>query len=515
VAARRSTAVRSTVAAAFAPILAASLLHSLLPAGVDSSGGEVNVQPEAHRRERTNGKGRAHTSSARALRAQREIAARVPRPEREAAAKKLRRSVPREEHERLTMQRGRDPLALIDATNAARIPELVPIRWGRMFESPFAFYRGAPSAMAFDLAHTPATGLQVQACGDAHLMNFGIFATPERNLIVDLNDFDETHPGPWEWDVKRLAVSLVVAAREIGSISNGDAKAAAQAAAQSYREHMRALAHLDPLSIYYERVEATTAAKMMGQTPAMIAKSEAKIARKCSEVVPKLTELVGDRMQIVTRPPVIQPLSTEASDEVRSVFSEYCASLRDDRRILAERYQIVDTALKVVGVGSVGTRCFIALLDADGAPFFLQIKEALPSVLAPYVGCGNFDHEGRRVVAGQRIMQAAGDVFLGWASHRTRAFYVRQYRDMKGGLDLATLDKTKLANAARLAGLILARAHARGGDPAAIAAYLGKSDAFDVAIAKFSVAYADQNEKDYAALKAAVRSGRIRALVGT
>jgi len=200
---------------------------------------------------------------------------------------------------------------------------------------------------------------------------------------------------------------------------------------------------------------------------------------------------------------------------VRQVFSEYCSTLRDDRRILAQRYQIVDTALKVVGVGSVGTRCFIALLEADGAPFFLQIKEALPSVLAPYVGGGNFDHEGRRVVAGQRIMQAASDVFLGWASRGTRAFYVRQYRDMKGGLDLATLDKTRLTNAARLAGLILARAHARGGDPAAIAAYLGKSGAFDAAIARFAVAYADQNEKDYADLKAAIRLGKIRALVGT
>ncbi len=423
--------------------------------------------------------------------------------------------MPREEHDRLTIQPGRDPLALIEATNTSRLPGLVPLRWGRMFESPFAFYRGAPAVMAFDLSHTPATGLEVQACGDAHLMNFGIFATPERNLIVDVNDFDETHPGPWEWDVKRLAASIVVAAREVGSISNGDARNAAQAAAESYREHMRALARLDPLSIYYERVEAAVAAKMMGQTPASFAKKEAKITRKCSEVVPKLTELVGDTMRIVTRPPVIQPLATEDSDEVRQVFAEYCSSLRDDRRILAERYQIVDTALKVVGVGSVGTRCFIALLEADGAPFFLQIKEALPSVLAPYVGGGNFDHEGRRVVVGQRIMQAASDVFLGWASRGKRAFYVRQYRDMKGGLDFATLDKTKLTNAARLGGLILARAHARGGDPAAIAAYLGKSDAFDVAIAKFSVAYADQNEKDYADLKAAVRLGKIRAIVGT
>jgi uncharacterized protein (DUF2252 family) len=413
------------------------------------------------------------------------------------------------------MQRGRDPLALIEATNTSRLQDLVPIRWGRMFESPFAFYRGSPAVMAFDLARTPATGLEVQACGDAHLMNFGVFATPERNLIVDVNDFDETHPGPWEWDVKRLAASIVVAAREIGAISNRDARDAAQGAAQSYREHMRALARMDPLSVYYERVEATTAARMMGQSAARQAKTEAKIARKSSEIVPKLTELVGDSMRIVTRPPVIQPLPSQVSDEVHGVFSDYCASLREDRRILAERYRIVDIALKVVGVGSVGTRCFIALLEADGSPFFLQIKESMPSVLAPYVGGGAFDHEGRRVVVGQRIMQAASDVFLGWASNGPRAFYVRQFRDMKGGLDFATLDRARLADAARLAGLILARAHARSGDPAAIAAYLGKSDAFDAAVARFSVAYADQNEKDHAALRSAVRTGKVRALVGT
>jgi uncharacterized protein (DUF2252 family) len=441
--------------------------------------------------------------------------ARVPRPEREAAAKRLRKRVPREEQERLTLQRGRDPLALIDATNTSRIQELVPIRWGRMFESPFAFYRGAPAVMAFDLSRTPATGLEVQACGDAHLMNFGIFATPERNLIVDLNDFDETHPGPWEWDVKRLAASIVVAAREVGSISNRDAREAAQGAAQSYREHMRALARMDPLSVYYERVEATTAARMMGQSAARLAKTEAKIARKCSEIVPKLTELVGDSKRIVTRPPVIQPLPSHVADDVRHVFSDYCGSLREDRRILAERYRIVDIALKVVGVGSVGTRCFIALLEADDSPFFLQIKESMPSVLAPYVGGGPFDHEGRRVVVGQRIMQAASDIFLGWASNGPHAFYVRQFRDMKGGLDLATLDRARLADAARVAGIILARAHAQSGDPAAIAAYLGKSDAFDAAVARFSVTYADQNERDHAALRSAVRSGRIRALVGT
>ncbi len=254
---------------------------------------------------------------------------------------------------------------------------------------------------------------------------------------------------------------------------------------------------------------------MMGQSATRQAKTEAKIARKCSEVVPKLTELVGDTMRIVTRPPVIQPLPTQSADEVRRVFAEYCRSLREDRRILAERYAIVDLALKVVGVGSVGTRCFIALLEADGAPFFLQIKEALPSVLAPYVGGAKFDHEGRRVVVGQRVMQAASDVFLGWASNGPRAFYVRQFRDMKYSLELETLDKARVTDAARLAGLILARAHARSGDPAAIGAYLGKSDAFDAAVAKFAVAYADQNEKDHAALKSAVRMGKVRALVGT
>jgi uncharacterized protein (DUF2252 family) len=473
----------------------------------------VTLQPQGHRREATSPKARGRGKPATRLEHRAETGA--PRPEREAAAKALRKRVPREEHERLTLPRGRDPLALIDATNASRIQELVPIRWGRMFESPFAFYRGAPAVMAFDLARTPSSGLEVWACGDAHLMNFGVFATPERNLIVDVNDFDETHPGPWEWDVKRLATSIVVAAREVGSISNRDARNAAQGAVQSYREHMRALARMDPLSVYYERVEVTTAARMMGLSPARQAKTEAKIARKCSEVVPKLTELIGDAMRIVTRPPIIQPLPTRSADEVQRVFAEYCRSLREDRRILAERYRIVDFALKVVGVGSVGTRCFIALLEADGAPFFLQIKEALPSVLAPYVGGGKFDHEGRRVVLGQRVMQAAGDVFLGWASNGPRAFYVRQFRDMKFGLEIETLDKARVTDAARLAGVILARAHARSGDPAAIAAYLGKSDAFDAAVARFAVTYADQNEKDHAALKSAVRMGKVRALVGT
>jgi len=384
-----------------------------------------------------------------------------------------------------------------------------------MFESPFAFYRGSPAVMAFDLSRTPATGLEVQACGDAHLMNFGAFATPERNLIVDVNDFDETHPGPWEWDVKRLAASIVVAAREIAAVSSRAARDAAQGAVRAYREQMRALARMDPLSVYYERVEAATAASILGQSAARLARTQAKIARKSTEVVPRLTELVGESMRIVTRPPVIQPLPPDTADEVQRVFADYCRSLREDRRILARRYDIVDTALKVVGVGSVGTRCFIALLVADGAPFFLQIKEALPSVLAPYVGGGAYDHEGRRVVVGQRIMQAASDVFLGWASNGPRAFYVRQFRDMKAGLDLATLDASKLTDAARLAGLILARAHARSGDPPSIAAYLGKSEAFDAAVARFAVAYADQNEKDHAVLRSAVRSGKVRALVGT
>ena len=404
---------------------------------------------------------------------------------------------------------------MIQETNEERLQELVPIRWGRMFESPFAFYRGAPAVMAYDLARTPASGLAVQACGDAHIMNFGIFATPERNLIIDVNDFDETHPGPWEWDVKRLAASLVVAAREVSSISGRDARDAAQTAALYYRERIRALSRMDPLSIYYERVEAMAAAKIMGKTEAEAEKQRAQIARKCADVVPKLTELDGAEMRIVARPPIIQPLPPERNEEARRVFAKYFTTLREDRRILAEQYRIVDVALKVVGVGSVGTRCFVVLLEGDGAPIFLQVKEAVPSVLARYVGGGRFDHEGRRVVVGQRIMQAASDVFLGWTSNGPRQFYVRQLRDMKGGFDLSTLNKARLNHAARLTGLILARAHARSGAAAAIGAYLGKSPAFDEAIAGFAVAYADQNEKDHAGLKAAVRAGKVRALVGT
>ena len=464
-----------------------------------------------HHEKATNGKGhngRVHAPAPA-------LPAMPPRAEREAAGRALRSRAPRADHARFEPHRGRDPLALVDATNEGRLADLVPVRWGRMFDSPFRFYRGAPAVMAFDLSHTPATGLRVQACGDAHLLNFGGFATPERNLIVDLNDFDETHPGPWEWDVKRLAASIVVSARDGGRTSDRAARGAAEGAVRAYREHMRLLAKQDPISVYYERVDATRAARELRQSRAVTKRMAERVARKTAETVPKLTELVGKQLRILTRPPIIQPLPPQLSDGVRRVFADYYKSLRDDRRMLLERFHIVDTALKVVGVGSVGTRCFIVLLEADGAPFFLQVKEAFPSVLAPYVGGARFDHQGRRVVMGQRMMQAASDIFLGWASNGPRDFYVRQFRDMKVGIDLDNLDTGRLTKLARLCGIILARAHARSGDAAAIGAYLGKSEAFDVAVAAFAVAYADQTERDHEALRAAVRIGKVPALVGT
>ncbi|MEO6575769.1 MAG: DUF2252 domain-containing protein [Polyangiaceae bacterium] len=437
----------------------------------------------------------------------------APRAARQAAGRALRERTPREAHATLDVRSNRDPLALIDATNAARLQELVPIRWGRMFESPFPFYRGAPAVMAFDLANTPVSGIRVQACGDAHILNFGGFATPERNLIVDLNDFDETHPAPWEWDVKRLAASIVVAARDVGGISDRDARDAVEATVRSYREHMRALGEMDPLSVYYEFVDATEAAQMLRRSRRQIRQRTAQVERQTHEAVPKLTELVGDTMRIVTRPPIIQPLPPEHAESARRVFAAYADSLRVDRRILFERFEVVDIALKVVGVGSVGTRCFIALLEADGHPFFLQVKEALPSVLEPYAGGPRIEHQGQRVVVGQQTMQAASDIFLGWASNGDRHFYVRQFRDMKISYDLKNLSPKELGYGGQLCGVILARAHARSGDAATIGGYLGKCDDFDKAIAKFAVAYADQNERDHALLQKAVHDGKIHAVV--
>lgn len=455
----------------------------------------------------SNGKGRnGRPSEAR------EPHVHLPRAERRATGRALRDRTPREAHANFEARAKRDPLALIEATNAARLQELVPIRWGRMFASPFPFYRGAPAVMAFDLASTPASGVTVQACGDAHILNFGGFATPERNLIVDLNDFDETHPAPWEWDVKRLAASVVVAARDVG-ISDRDARDAVEITVRAYREHMRELAEMDPLSVYYECVDATEAFQILRRSERQIRRRTEQVKRQTLEAVPKLTELVGDTMRIVTRPPIIQPLPPEHRETARRVFAAYAESLRVDRRILFERFEVVDVALKVVGVGSVGTRCFIALLEADGHPFFLQVKEALPSVLAPYAGGPRIEHQGRRVVIGQQILQAASDIFLGWATNGDRHFYVRQFRDMKVGYDMERLNAKELAHGGQLCGTILARAHARAGDPATISGYLGKADAFDKALGKFAIAYADQNEKDHDALRKAVRAGKLQAVV--
>jgi uncharacterized protein (DUF2252 family) len=314
--------------------------------------------------------------------------------------------------------------------------------------------------------------------------------------------------------VKRLAASIVVAARGVGGISESAARDAVASTVRGYREHMQELATMDPLSAYYEHLDATEAARALGRSRSLIEERRHEAIRKTTDIVPKLTELVGKGMRIVTQPPIIQPLPPQYADKIRKVFADYHSSLREDRRILVERFHLVDVALKVVGVGSVGTRCFIALLEADGFPFFLQVKEALPSVLAPYMGPTRHEHEGRRVVVGQWTMQAASDIFLGWASNGPRHFYMRQFRDLKMGVDMEALDAKVLARLGAVCGRILARAHARSGDAAVIAGYLGSSDAFDLALAKFATAYADQNEKDHAILKEAIRDGKVHAMVG-
>jgi uncharacterized protein (DUF2252 family) len=413
-----------------------------------------------------------------------------------------------------------DPVALLEARHRTRVPELVPIRVGRMLVSPFTFLRGAAEVMAHDLASTSTTGFRVQACGDAHLLNFGVFATPERHLVFDVNDFDETLPGPWEWDVKRLAASIGVAGRGAHFAPERIDQAVA-GMVRAYRVRMAELSTMAPLDVWYERVdvEAVLAlAKDQGMPALPTAEHLVERARHHTslEALPKLTELVEGERRIIEDPPLI--LHTQHGFDVpRSAFEAYRVSISRERRALLDRYRIVDTARKVVGVGSVGTRCHIVLLmDADGvAPLFLQIKEAEVSVLAPYAGPSECTHEGERVVTGQRLMQAASDVFLGWADGPYgNQYYVRQLRDMKGSVSIDRLSPDDLTSYAMLCGVTLARAHARSGDPAAIAGYLGTGAQFDRAIVAFADGYGRQTVRDHAALQQAVADGRIEAVRG-
>jgi uncharacterized protein (DUF2252 family) len=459
-----------------------------------------------------------------------------------------------------------DPVELLEAQNATREPDLVPVRHGRMVVSPFTFYRGAAKIMAADLEHTPRAGLTVQLCGDAHLSNFGVFASPERQLLFDLNDFDETLPGPFEYDVKRLSASITIAARNNG-FSQADARRATFASVTAYRRTMTEFAEMRTMEIWYSQLSEKTlleaidrlvgvskdksqikktkkakkakkAAKAEAKVPRSPAiEEEAKAAKKGAakartrdslQALAKLGEVVDGRYRIVSHPPIVVPARElhatygispdELQTVIRDRFRAYRATLQDDRRQLLERFQIVDMARKVVGVGSVGTRSFIVLLQGrDGDdPLFLQVKEASKSVLEDHLAKSRYKQAGERVVQGQRMMQAASDIYLGWTKggEAERHLYWRQLRDMKGSADVESLSPAALGFYAHWCGWTLARAHARSGDPIAISTYLGEDDRFDKSVTDFSERYADQNERDYEAFTGAIGSGRLSAIEG-
>jgi uncharacterized protein (DUF2252 family) len=434
--------------------------------------------------------------------------------------KALREQTPRASHAGWQPPRDRrDPIEILEESNRGRVPELVPIRYGRMLQSPFAFLRGSAAVMAADLATTPASGIRVQACGDCHLSNFGLFATPERNLVFDINDFDETLPAPWEWDVKRLAASFVVVGRE-NRLPDRDCEAIVRVLSSSYRTHLREYAEMRVLDVWYTRLDDKT---LIATAPNLEArKRRQRIAAKARASVaeylfPKITGVVDGRRRIVDQPPLVFHRTARSDDDARmnQILASYHDTLPADRRQLFERYRYVDYAFKAVGVGSVGTHCFVLLfLAADNDPLLLQAKEARESVLAPYAGKSQFEHQGQRIVVGQRLMQSASDMFLGWTTGLAGPhYYIRQLRDMKFSVPLVDLGRQQVANYAALCGWALARAHAKAGDAAFLSGYLGRTDAFDQALGKFALAYADQTERDHAALASAVKSGRVQAVV--
>lgn len=441
--------------------------------------------------------------------------------DRRERGRAARRETPRGSHAGWTPPPGRpDPVDLLEAQARDRLPELAPIRYARMVASPFAFMRGAATVMAHDLAGTPTTGIQVQLCGDAHLLNFGTYASPERALLFDVNDFDETLPGPWEWDVKRLAASLAVAGREYG-FGAVDRREAARASAGSYRRRMAEFSRMRELEVWYSRVDADEVLRSLaGSSTKKRVKKNLKKARGRDnlQALAKLTRVVDGRRTIIDDPPLlVRVAEDDLREQVHGILRSYRSTLQDDRRRLLDRYRFADVARKVVGVGSVGTRAYVVLLEGrDGDdPLFLQVKEAGASVLEGHAPPSAYKNQGHRVVAGQRLMQAASDIFLGWLRGPAgRDFYWRQLRDMKGSARVERMSPDELVIYAGFCGWALARAHARSGDRVQIAGYLGKSERFDEAVGDFAEAYADQNERDHASLREAVKSGRVQASVG-
>lgn len=445
------------------------------------------------------------------------------REEHLAAGKALRKQVSRNCHAAWQPASGRpDPVELLVDSSKGRVPELVPIRYGRMMQTPFTFYRGAAAIMAADLSATPVSGIRVQACGDCHLLNFGGFATPERRLAFDINDFDETLPAPWEWDVKRLAASFVIAGRNNGFKKNQSWEAA-RTAVHGYREKMAGYAGMGALEAWYDSLDLDD---IVAESPDAVMRkfhqkaiAKARARSVAEDDYPRMVEHAGGKPVIKDNPPLIYHLN-ETQDpgwekRLLRVLERYRDTLPEDRQVLFDRYTYADVAVKVVGVGSVGTLCGVVLMFAPGLdPLFLQIKEARVSVLEPYAGRSAYPNRGQRVVVGQRIMQSASDIFLGWATgDKGRHFYLRQLRDMKVKPVVEVFRPRNLISYAGVCGWALARAHARSGQAGMISGYLGRSEAFDEAVADFAAAYADQNENDHAALLKAIREGRVEARV--